>query len=72
MAFRLKMPGFTPNSDITYMFDFEQITNLSVHEFPHPKMSLIVSLRVTGELNEMTHIKAVSPIPLSLQAFSKC
>lgn len=52
MAFRLKMPGFTPNSDITYMFDFEQITNLSVHEFPHPKMSLIVSLRVTGELND--------------------
>lgn len=72
MGFRLKIPGFTPNSDVTYMFDFEQVTNLSVHEFPHSKMGLIVTPRVIGELNKIPYIKVVSPMPFSLKAFSKC
>lgn len=54
--FRIKRPGFTLNSDITYTFDFKQVTSLSVCEFPHSKMGLIASSRVMGELNKMPSI----------------
>ena len=56
VGFRIKGRGFTPSSDITYTFDFEQVTSLFVCEFPHSKMGLIASSRVMGELNKMPFI----------------